>query len=89
MDIGMLWYDNDPQLDLGDKVKNGVAYYQRKYRQTPNLCFVHPSMILDVRTQTGAITVCSNKAIQPNHFWIGFALQDQPEVEQMGELSGL
>jgi hypothetical protein len=88
MEIGMLWYDNDPHLDLGDKVKNAAAYYQRKYRQTPNLCFVNPCMILDVRTQAGAITVCSNKAIQPHHFWIGFAMQDQPEVEQKCEVSG-
>ena len=88
MEIGMLWYDNDPNLDLGEKVKNAADYYQRKYRQHPNLCFVHPSMIPDFRTQAGAITVCSNKAIQPHHFWIGFVLQDHHEKEQMGEASG-
>jgi hypothetical protein len=45
MEIGMLWFDNDPQLALGDKISKAADYYQSKYRQTPNLCFVHPSMI--------------------------------------------
>lgn len=72
MEIGMLWFDNNPQLELGDKIRKAADYYQSKYRQTPNLCFVHPSMITDARTQAGAIIVRLNSAIQPHHFWIGF-----------------
>ena len=72
MEIGMLWFDNDPKLALGDKISKAADYYQSKYRQMPNLCFVHPSMLTDIRTQAGTVTVCTNTAIQPHHVWIGF-----------------
>lgn len=45
MKIGMLWYDNDPKADLGLKIERAASYYQNKYGRTPNLCFVHPSML--------------------------------------------
>lgn len=41
----MLWFDNDSQLNVADKVNKAAAYSQSKYQQTPNQCFVHPSMI--------------------------------------------
>ena len=79
MDIGMLWFDNDPKLDLCDKVQKAAAYYQSKYQHTPNLCFVHPSMIPDVKAQAGTIMVRSDSTICPHHFWIG--LHREKEVE--------
>jgi hypothetical protein len=42
MDIGMLWFDNDKTDDLEIKVKRAVNYYQKKYGQKPNICFVNP-----------------------------------------------
>lgn len=84
----MLWFDNDFHLDLADKVNKAAAYYQSKYQQTPNQCFVYPSMISDVKTQAGAIMVCSNSTIHQHQFWIGIAAQDQFNVQQMDEPSG-
>lgn len=88
MEIGMLWFDNDPQLELGEKVRKAADYFQNKYRQAPNVCFVHPSMITDVSTQAGMVAICSHSAIQPHHFWIGFAQEGHPEVQQVSDLSG-
>ena len=45
MNIGMLWFDNDPKLNLDTKVERAVAYYRDKYGKTPTLCFVHPTML--------------------------------------------
>jgi hypothetical protein len=44
MNLGMLWFDNDPKVTLDVKVQRAAAYYQHKYGRTPTLCFVHPSM---------------------------------------------
>jgi len=71
MDIGMLWFDNDPKSDVKTKVQKAAAYYREKYGDDPNLCFVHPSMISEPKTEAGEISVCSNKSMLPNHFWIG------------------
>ncbi len=71
MDIGMLWFDNDPKSDLLSKVNKAAAYYKHKYGEDPNLCFVHPSMIPETKAETGRVKVCSNISIIPHHFWIG------------------
>ena len=76
MDIGMLWFDNDPKSDVTSKVQKAAAYYRQKYGENPNLCFVHPSMISEKKTEAGEISVCTNKTMLPHHFWIG--VQSQP-----------
>lgn len=79
MDIGMLWFDNDPRSDVLSKVQRAAVYYHQKYGETPNLCFVHPSMIPEPKTKSGDIAVCSNKTMLPNHFWIG--VRSQPMIK--------
>ncbi len=83
MNVGMLWFDNDPKSGLGSKVARAAAYYRNKYGKTPTLCFVHPSMLTasvpaggeasasDKGILTGGVEVRSNPSVLPNHFWIG------------------
>ena len=54
MNLGMLWFDNDPKVALDIKVERAAAYYQHKYGRIPTLCFVHPSMFPAVK-ETGII----------------------------------
>jgi hypothetical protein len=75
MDIGLLWFDNDPRRRLEEKVLRAVAHYQRKYGHTPNVCFVHPSMLNGNGRRSvlraGGVEVRPGRAILPDHFWIG------------------
>jgi len=45
MNIGMLWFDNDKNETINEKILRAANYYQNKYGQSPTLCFVHPSML--------------------------------------------
>lgn len=45
MNIGMLWFDNDPKADLKIKIERAATYYRSKYGKAPNLCFVNPIML--------------------------------------------
>ena len=45
MNVGMLWFDNDPKTELDDKIKRAANYYREKYGNPPTVCFVHPSMM--------------------------------------------
>ncbi len=45
MNVGMLWFDNDPSVLMTAKVARAAKYYENKYGLQPTLCFVHPSMI--------------------------------------------
>jgi hypothetical protein len=45
MNVGMLWFDNDPKANLDAKIARAATYYRDKYGLTPTLCFVHPCML--------------------------------------------
>lgn len=82
MNIGMLWFDNDPKDGLNAKIERAAVYYQNKYGKTPTLCFVHPSMLPGTPVSQGAgassepvksagIEIRPTRSVLPNHFWIG------------------
>jgi hypothetical protein len=71
MNYGMLWFDNDPKLELTHKVQKAADYYRKKYRQIPNLCLVNPAMLDKKQVKAEAITIKASPQIQPNHFWLG------------------
>ncbi len=71
MNMGMLWFDNDPKADLAMKVQRAAEYYHKKYGHAPDLCFVHPSMLGNGSLRSGQIEIRSSRTVLPNHFWIG------------------
>jgi len=76
MNVGMLWFDNDPRTALAAKVVRAADYYRRKYGVVPDICLVHPSMLGELRPglvegKTGQVVLRPNAAIQPGHLWIG------------------
>ncbi len=71
MKIGMLWFDNDAKADLNTKIERAVIYYRQKYGQTPNLCFVHPSMVSAAPAKPEAVELRTSRSVLPNHFWLG------------------
>lgn len=70
MTTGMLWFDNDKQVDLSTKISRAADYYQKKYGRRPDLCFVHPSMI-GGSLRTEGIEVKPTRQVLPNHLWLG------------------
>ena len=74
MNIGMLWFDNDPKTDFSIKIERAASYYREKYGKKPNVCFVHPNMLQFPpadKSPRSDIEVRTTKSVLPNHFWIG------------------
>jgi hypothetical protein len=78
MNIGMLWFDNDPKTEFALKIARAADYYHQKYGRSPTLCFVHPSMIAsmaavapDAPIKAAGVEVRSSRSVLPNHFWLG------------------
>jgi len=76
MNVGMLWYDNDPRTALTAKVARAADYYRQKYGLVPDLCLVNPSMLgkpgPDLSEgRAGKVNIRPNRLIQPGHLWIG------------------
>jgi hypothetical protein len=81
MEIGLLWYDDDPRRDLEDKVRQAALRYRAKYGRWPNTCYVHPQAVTDQmeqelrvpcpKRQRIVIRVVSAPNILPHHYWLG------------------
>jgi len=70
METGLLWFDNDLKTELTVKISQAAIYYQNKYGQKPNLCFVHPSMLKNI-PELNDIEIRSNRKLLPDHLWLG------------------
>jgi len=83
MEIGMMWFDNDPKKALQLKIDEAASYLQRKYGLTATVCMVN-SKCLDHLipgpspageggnpVYMGGVEVRTMKAIIPGHLWIG------------------
>ena len=70
MEIGMLWFDDSP-IALNDRVKRAAEYYREKYGRKPNLCLVHPGMLMTDEGLVNSVVIRKAKGIMPDHFWIG------------------
>lgn len=71
MDIGMLWYDDDPKRTLDAKVERAAAYYRTKYGEAPTTCYVHPSMLAPEQNTSAGVALRPARVVMVNHFWLG------------------
>jgi hypothetical protein len=70
MKIGMLWFD-DSARSLKVRVKEAADYYNEKYGQVPNLCFVNPTMLSDKVKASNGVELKESRTVMPGHFWLG------------------
>jgi hypothetical protein len=71
MNVGMMWFDNDPKISLTAKIEKAANYYYHKYGHSPNVCLVHPDMLPETDFETGQIVVRPYRSVLPGHLWIG------------------
>lgn len=76
MNIGMMWFDNDPSKALSVKVVQAAAFYQKKYGKKPDICMVNPvNMVLTAddpgSVPEGLIKLLPYRSVLPGHLWIG------------------
>lgn len=84
MNVGMMWFDNDPKKNLTAKIIEAADYYRKKYGQVPDVCMVNPELaphLLPPNSESsnlgggewkvGRITVKAFRAVLPGNLWIG------------------
>jgi hypothetical protein len=76
MNIGMMWFDNDPKTSLDTKVLKAADFYRHKYGRSPDLCMVNPANLAKTNPQSepmlaGRILIQPLRSVMPGHLWIG------------------
>ncbi len=82
MEVGLLWYDNDPRRTLEDKVGEAARRYREKFGRLPNTCHIHSAACRGEGVSSGdrdchladprtTVRLVSARNILPHHFWLG------------------
>jgi hypothetical protein len=70
MDTGLLWFDNSAQ-PLTDKVAAAAAHYERRFGESPNVCYMHPEMLDKASAKQCALQLRTATHVLQHHLWIG------------------
>jgi hypothetical protein len=73
MQEGMLWYDDDDERTLEEKVRRAADYYRDKYGRPPDLCLVNPRALNGRSIQVAQITLRAASNVLMHHLLIGVA----------------
>ena len=83
MNVGMLWFDNNPQTNLEQKIVDAASYYRDKYGQVPNYCEINPANLPPMPLERmGVIEVRTSRTILIHHIWIGVNGQTQSNISK-------
>ncbi len=81
MKTGMLWFDDDRQRTLAEKIERAATYYQQKYKAAPSVCYVHPTALDGVEAETNGVELRTATLVRPDHFWLGV---EEPQPKPNG-----
>jgi hypothetical protein len=70
MNIGMMWFDNDPKTTLTAKILQAAEYYFEKYHQMPDVCLINSIAFEKYREKNGKDALVKGITIR-HHLWIG------------------
>ena len=68
---GLLWFDNDPNRQLNDKVKQAAARYKNKLHRKPTVCYMNADEFDSKISKVGGIDLKPANHILPHHYWVG------------------
>ena len=78
MEVGELFYIENPSLNLEERVLWAAERYQKKFGQQPTLCMLHPSLLKAGQKRLGRLRLEAKKSVLPNYLWIGVPAEAKP-----------
>ncbi len=70
---GLMWYDDNPQLELEEKVKQAVQRYQQKFGTAPDTCYVNDAALDKDELKVEDVRVLRKSTVPLHNFWVGCA----------------
>lgn len=78
MQVGLLWFDNDPHRGLTAKIEDAARHYRDKFGRPPDTCYVN-NLILSKGPESVFVSSPANRTVRvvpatnilPHHFWVG------------------
>jgi hypothetical protein len=71
MKEGLLWFDNDPDRKLADKINQAVTRYQARFGRRPTTCYINSIEVNGPLDEINGIRLKPVADVRRHHFWIG------------------
>ena len=73
MNAGLLWYDDDPERSLPEKVRRAAHHYECKFGVPAQVCYVHPSAleVSQAKAVSDEVRIAALDTVLTNHLWVG------------------
>lgn len=71
MQEGLLWYDNDPNRKVVDKINRAVERYRTKLRHKPTVCYLNIKDLDSEIEEVDGVFLKPAPNILPHHFLLG------------------
>ena len=68
---GLIWLDNNPRVSFQDKLLDGIAAYERRFKRKPTHCVVNPSDLPKEEGRVAGLTISGAPTVLRHHFFIG------------------
>ncbi len=71
MKEGLLWFDNNPQRQLAEKINRAAHRYKARFGRRPTLCYLNTADFDDKMEETNGVRLRVMTNVLRHHFWIG------------------
>lgn len=75
---GLLWFDNDPTVQLKDKIQQAAQRYRLRLKRSPTVCYLNTEQFSSDLETVNGITVKPASYIRPHYLWIGVESEPLP-----------
>jgi hypothetical protein len=76
VNLGWLWFDDDPKTSLEEKVGQASARFRQKFGQAPRVCYVSLTALGGAEPAPGPVQVRGASNVLRGHFL--FVVEEQP-----------
>ena len=72
MKEGMLWYDDQKDVSIKNKIISAIKFFESKYGYVPEKCFVNPVTLGKPFKLNNKTEILADNYVIANHFWLEF-----------------
>jgi hypothetical protein len=76
VNLGWLWFDDDPKTSLEEKVSLASARFRQKFGRAPRVCYVSLTALGETQPAPGPVQVRGASNVLRGHFL--FVVEEQP-----------
>lgn len=85
MQLKLLWFDDNFESTLEDRIVPAVDLYQKRYKERPTMVLINRMTPGVHDDQVAGMQVIISGQVPPDHFWLGVEDRTGSQAEQAAD----